>query len=113
GFHINASAMVSGHCDNDSRFRLTEDLIPHLVDKRAALSPESIYAEYPLSAHSYDQGYRKITFANLANAVNGVAWWLLQNLGTGQNYEPLAYIGPNDIRYPAVILGAAKAGYVV
>ncbi|KAI4284166.1 MAG: hypothetical protein L6R38_001622 [Xanthoria sp. 2 TBL-2021] len=93
--------------------RLTADLIPTLVDKRAALTPHNVYAEYPFSPHTYDQGYRRILFTDLANAVNGIAWWLHQTLGPSHNFETLAYIGPNDIRYPAIILGAVKAGYTI
>lgn len=44
--------------------------------------------------------------------MNGVAWWLQNSLGPG-NFETLAYIGPDDIRIPALIVGAIKAGYVV
>ena len=55
----------------------------------------------------------KITYGRLANAVNRIAWWLVDNLGVAKNHETLAYIGPNDLRYPAFILGAVKAGYKV
>ncbi|KAL8782766.1 MAG: hypothetical protein Q9195_009571 [Heterodermia aff. obscurata] len=86
-------------------------LIPHLVDERAKAEPEALYAEYPVSTLSYDEGYAKITYSRFANAINGVAWWLSETLGPGKNHENLAYIGPNDLRYPAFILGAVKAGY--
>lgn len=88
-------------------------LIPNIVDQRARSDPESLYAEYPRSVTSYDEGYQKITIGSLANAVNGVAWWLQKTLGRGEHFETLAYIGPNDLRYPALILGAVKAGYTV
>ena len=93
--------------------QFTADLVPHLVDKRAALTPDTIYAEYPVSTLTYNEGYRKITYRDLANAVNGVAQWLVDTLGPSKDFETLAYIGPNDIRYPALILGAVKAGYKV
>lgn len=93
--------------------QFTGDLIPNLVDKRATLTPDAIYAEYPVSVRTYDQGYRKITYREFANAVNGAATWLVDTLGPGKDFETLAYIGPNDIRYPALILGAVKAGYKV
>ncbi|KAL8994171.1 MAG: hypothetical protein Q9169_005790 [Polycauliona sp. 2 TL-2023] len=92
---------------------LSDDLIPNLVDKRAELTPNHTYAEYPVSPHSYDQGFRSITYHDLANAINGIASWLRQTLGSSQTLETLAYIGPNDLRYPALILGAVKAGYAV
>lgn len=93
--------------------RLAADLIPNLVDKRAALTPHNVYAEYPNSPLTYDLGYRSFRFTDLANAVNGIAWWLHRTLGPSHTFETLAYIGPNDIRYPAIILGAVKAGYAV
>ncbi|KAL8677234.1 MAG: hypothetical protein Q9186_006327 [Xanthomendoza sp. 1 TL-2023] len=95
------------------QLHLSDDLIPNLVDKRAELMPDQIYAEYPVSPHSYDQGFRSITYHDFANAVNGIAWWLHQTLGSSQAFETLAYIGPNDLRYPAIILGAVKAGYAI
>lgn len=62
---------------------------------------------------TYRDGYRKITYRELASAVNGAAKWLVDTLGAGQDFETLAYIGPNDVRYPFLILGAVKAGYKV
>jgi len=88
-------------------------LVPNIVDQRAQTEPEALYAEYPVSTLSYEEGYRKITYGGFANAINGAAWWLHKNLGPGKDFETLAYIGPNDLRYPALILGAVKAGYTV
>lgn len=93
--------------------QFTGDLISHLIDKRATLTPNAVYAEYPVSALTYRDGYRKITYREMANAVNGAAKWLVDTLGAGQDFETLAYIGPNDVRYPVLILGAVKAGYKV
>lgn len=93
--------------------QFTGDLLPHLVDKRASLTPDTIYSEYPVSTLTYDEGYRKITYKDFANAINAAAAWLVDTLGPGKDFETLAYIGPNDIRYPALILGAVKAGYKV
>ena len=93
--------------------RRTGDLVPNIVDQRANDEPDMLYAEYPASTLSYEDGYRRISYKDFANAINGVAWWLHDNLGSGQEFEALAYLGPNDLRYPAFILGAAKAGYMV
>lgn len=89
------------------------DLVPNIVDQRASDEPDMLYAEYPVSTLSYDEGYCRITYRDFANAVNGISWWLHGVLGPGQDFEALAYIGPNDMRYPTLILGAAKAGYMV
>ncbi|KAJ5727271.1 NRPS-like enzyme [Penicillium malachiteum] len=85
-------------------------LIPNLVDYYAASKPDALYAEYPMNPMSFDDGYRKITYKAFANAINGLAHWLTETLGPG-NGEVLCYVGPNDLRYPALVLGAVKAGY--
>lgn len=97
---------------NASAFNPRTQLLPHIVDHYAKVKPEAIYAEYPISLMTYEDGYRPITFRLFANAINGIAWWLTEKLGPG-NGEILAYVGPNDLRYPALVLGAVKAGYRV
>lgn len=87
-------------------------LIPTVVDHFAQVKGDEIYTEFPISPVNYEEGYRKVTWKDLANAVNGVAKWLTEKLGPG-NGEALAYVGPNDVRYPALCLGAIKAGYCV
>ena len=89
------------------------DILNNIVDYRAKQSPRALYAEFPVSPTSYQEGYRKITYETLANAVNGAAWWLDKTLGPSKNFDTLAYIGPNDLRYNVLILGAVKAGYKV
>ena len=89
------------------------DILNNIVDCRAKRSPRALYAEFPVSPTSYKDGYRKITYEILANAVNGAAWWLDKTLGPSKNFDTLAYIGPNDLRYNVLILGAVKAGYKV
>ncbi|OOF90646.1 hypothetical protein ASPCADRAFT_178602 [Aspergillus carbonarius ITEM 5010] len=93
-----------------SGFNCRSQLLPHIVDHYATVKPEAIYAEYPVSLMGYEDGYQPITFKAFANAINGIAWWLVNKLGPG-NGEILAYVGPNDLRYPALVLGAVKAGY--
>jgi acyl-CoA synthetase (AMP-forming)/AMP-acid ligase II len=90
-----------------------KDILVNIVDYMARKAPRALYAEFPISPTSYKAGYRKITYGDLANAVNGVAWWLEKMLGKGRNFETLAYVGPNDMRYNVIILGAVKAGYKV
>lgn len=88
-------------------------LLLHIIDHLAANKPQTLYAEYPISTVTYDEGFRKITYGILANAINSIAWWLHETLGPGKDFETLAYIGPNNFVYPALILGAVKAGYKV
>ena len=90
-----------------------KQLLPNIVDGMARTRPEAIYAQIPNSFTSYDSGYRKISYRDLANCVNGLAWLLTQQLGPGKDCETLAYVGPNDIGYVCMILAAVKAGYSV
>ena len=90
-----------------------EQLLPNIVDGIAERTPETIYAEVPASPTTYKDGYIKINYRTLANAVNGVAWLLHDQLGEGLNYDTVAYIGPNDPTYVIMILGAIKAGFKV
>ncbi|KAK9779538.1 putative Carrier domain-containing protein [Seiridium cardinale] len=91
--------------------RRQRTLLPHMVDRLASDEPDSIFGMWPIASASYDAGYQSVTYAELANMVNGLAQWLVDNLGPGQHGEPLAYVGPNDARIPALLLAAIKAGY--
>ncbi|KAH8706029.1 hypothetical protein BGW36DRAFT_21546 [Talaromyces proteolyticus] len=97
---------------NSEEFNPRVQLIPHTFDHYARVKPDAIYAEYTVSPISYEHGYRPITFRDFANAVNGLAWWLTETFGPG-NGEILPYIGLNDVRYPALIIAAVKAGYSI
>lgn len=88
-------------------------LLPIAIDEIAKLEPEALYAEYPASPTSYDKGFTPVTFAQFANAINGVAWLLENELGQGRNHETVAYIGPSDLRYMIMAIGAVKAGFKV
>lgn len=90
-----------------------KQLLNNIVDGMAKYRPSAIYAEIPRSFDSYHHGYRKVTYGALANAVNGVAWSLKERLGESRDHQTLAYIGPNDLGYVVMILGAVKAGYKV
>ncbi|KAI0450477.1 hypothetical protein F5B21DRAFT_528887 [Xylaria acuta] len=43
--------------------------------------------------------------------MNGLAWWLVQQLGPDKRAEVLAYVGPNDVRFTALVLAAMKTGH--
>lgn len=90
-----------------------KQLLPNIIDGMAKTRPEAIYAEIPCSPTSYDEGYRKITYRDLANSVNGVAWLLEKELGRGKDHETLSFVGPDDLGSIIMILGAVKAGYRV
>ena len=93
--------------------RQPRNLLVHIVDDLAYYKPDAIYAELPLSPTSFGGGFRILTYHHFANAINGIAWWLNRTLGPPQNFETLAYIGPNDTRHSILLLGAVKAGFKV
>ncbi|KAK6821156.1 acetyl-CoA synthetase-like protein [Apiospora arundinis] len=72
-------------------------LLPHILDQTASTDPDAIYGMWPVDPTSYKDGFRSVTFAQLANAVNGRG--------------VLAYVGPNDVRIPALTIAAVKTGY--
>ena len=87
-------------------------LLPHVVERLARETPDAKYGEWVAESHVV-----VITYSQLANIINGLAWLLVEQLNGPGNYgshpEVLAYVGPNDVRYSALVLAAAKAGYTV
>ncbi|TVY14249.1 Non-canonical non-ribosomal peptide synthetase FUB8 [Lachnellula arida] len=86
------------------------DLLLHVIDRLARERPDAHYGEWVT-----ESSVVTITYAQLANIINGLAWWLIEQLNGPGDYshpEVLAYIGANDVRYSALVLAAAKTGYV-
>ncbi|KAI0518045.1 acetyl-CoA synthetase-like protein [Xylaria bambusicola] len=88
------------------------DLLPHIVDRVARDAPDTPYGLWLISSMSYEEGYQTITYSQLANAVNGLAWWFAEHLGPGQG-DVVVYIGPNDLRLTALLLATIKTNYVI
>lgn len=85
-----------------------------MVDRLARNKPKGVYGLWPTVPTSYDLGFREVDYAQLANIVNGLAWWITEQLGPAKRDHPvLTYVGPNDVRLTAMILASVKAGYVV
>ncbi|KAI8623145.1 putative NRPS-like enzyme [Xylariaceae sp. FL1651] len=89
------------------------ELLLHGVDRSARERPDAAYGLWPVEAASHEAGFDTITYSQLANIVNGLAWWIVEQLGHGQNNEVLTYVGPNDVRFTAMVVAATKAGYVL
>lgn len=89
-----------------------DNLLPHIVDRLARERPGTEYAEWVTGSNVVT-----IHYAQLANIMNGLAWWLVEQLGGpgphGLHPDVLTYVGPNDVRYSALVLAAVKTGYVV
>ncbi|KAI1347975.1 acetyl-CoA synthetase-like protein [Xylaria sp. FL0043] len=87
--------------------------LPRIVDIMDHIAPDSIYGTWPVQQNSYAAGVRNITYAQLANIVNGLTWWLVEQLGPHKRNEVVAYVGPNDVRFTALVLAAMKTGHAV
>ncbi|XP_014559115.1 hypothetical protein COCVIDRAFT_35652 [Bipolaris victoriae FI3] len=91
-------------------------LLPALLSSIADQYPSLYYAWFPRDPDDISKGYRRFTFAEVANAVNAFAWWIDQNVGKlaeeqKNGNKTLVYMGPNDIRYAVLCLGSVVAGY--
>jgi hypothetical protein len=87
-------------------------LVPTIIDERASTHPTQPFASIPVTSSPQD-GFRDINYAQLANAINRLAWWIEETLGKGVDQETLTYIGPNDLRYAILTVAAIKTGYKV
>ncbi|KAK0610018.1 hypothetical protein B0T17DRAFT_585387 [Bombardia bombarda] len=90
-----------------------DNLLPHIVDRVAREQPGAEFGLWPIHPTSYEPGFYTVTYGKLASVVNGLAWWLVEQLGPGSGEEVLTYVGPNDVRISALLLAAIKTGYVV
>ncbi|TVY78498.1 Non-canonical non-ribosomal peptide synthetase FUB8 [Lachnellula suecica] len=89
-------------------------LLP-LIEERARNRHPRPYASIPVSNDIHD-GFRDITYALFANAINRCAHWLLSHvercLPSSDNIN-LVYFGPNDLRYQILSQAAVKSGHVM
>ena len=82
-------------------------LLPQILDQTAQQQPESVYAEVPHTDWRKD-GWRNVTYSQVARAVNALSWWLDENLSQKVRFETFLYMGPSDLRYALVSLAAMK-----
>lgn len=87
-------------------------LMPVVVDQVAREQPDLPYALIPLTENVKD-GFKPVTFSEIANAVNRLAAWISTNIGTSSHFDTIAYMGLSDLRYVVVFLAAVKCGYKV
>lgn len=87
-------------------------LVPTLIDERARNDPTKIFASFPRSKDLAD-GFLDVSYAQLANAINRASWWLSESMSNAETREVFAYLGPNDLRYPILLVAAMKCGYQV
>ena len=87
-------------------------LIPQLIDERAESNPQGSVWSVPKSSNLAD-GFRDISYGQVARAVNKVAWWIDEHVGKSTTFEKLAYTGPPDLRYSILTVAAQKTGHTV
>ena len=87
-------------------------LLPVELDRIAEEDPSRVFASVPITSNVND-GFRDLSFLEIANGVNGFAHLLEKMYGCSGNFETLTYIGMPDLRYVMVVLGAIKCGYKV
>lgn len=90
-----------------------EQLLPNLFDERARTEPQRVFAKTPVSPARYADGFRSVTFLEIATAINRVAWLLDAQFGKGEDFPTITYIGPSDLRYSIMVVAAIKVGYKV
>ena len=86
--------------------------LPSLIDEIAERDPERPYVSISQTSSAQD-GYKDISFSSFAKAVNRCSWWMEEQLGRGHGFETLAYMGPQDLMYPVLIMASIKTGYKV
>ncbi|KAL8934421.1 MAG: hypothetical protein Q9216_005921 [Gyalolechia sp. 2 TL-2023] len=104
------ASQVLTNGDHSPRQAFGRRLLPKVLDQHANLTPERLYASVARSAQISD-GCDDITCHDMANAVNGLAHWLDENIGHASEVETLAYVGIPDLRTPILLLSAIKCGY--
>ena len=86
-------------------------LLATQIDELAHNEPERVWMS--VASMNPCDGFREITWANLANAINHAAWWIESTVGHGQNIPTIAYVGPNDVRYHILMMAVVKTGFKV
>jgi len=82
---------------------------PLVIEERARDTPDRVYSIIPRTTDLQD-GYRNLTYAEVAGAVDKLSWWLDEHLGKASNFETFAYMGANDHRYSFLYFAAMKTG---
>lgn len=85
-----------------------------IIDNTARDDPTRSWFLVPRSS-SPQGGWKTITYADGANAINRLAHIITETSGRPAegSFPTLAYIGPSDVRYFIFTFGCIKAGYKV
>jgi acyl-CoA synthetase (AMP-forming)/AMP-acid ligase II len=88
-------------------------LMPHVIDATAIATPDVDCLFVPRTPGNPRDGWKPVSWAQVANAVNYVAHMLVEQAGTPTpgTFPTIAYIGLEDPGYVLFIMGAIKAGF--
>ncbi|KAI9747250.1 MAG: hypothetical protein M4579_007498, partial [Chaenotheca gracillima] len=86
-------------------------LIPTVIDVMSVNDPDKVFALIPRTMRTKD-GFRHVTYADLAEAINTAAHWL-SGIVKEERGRYLAYLGPSDLRYAILAVAAIKAGWIM
>ncbi|KAI7215766.1 acetyl-CoA synthetase-like protein [Hortaea werneckii] len=87
-------------------------LLSDIIRDRASRDPDAPFAKVP-RGNAYRNGYRVVTNSALVAAVDHVADLIKTTFGRGCNFERVAYLGLNDLRYTIVLLACIDTGHTV
>ena len=57
------------------RTGLDQHMLPDVIDRRAAETPEKAFASIPKDSSDLSKGFKDISYRVFANAVNKAAWF--------------------------------------
>lgn len=105
-----SSASLSGESCGTASIPYGKRLIPQIMDSLAAAEPERIvFSLTTLSGNSLE--FRHISARVFTQAVDKLAWWLHEQVGSPDSIQPMGYIGPHDLRHVLLTYACVKAGY--
>ncbi|OBS29631.1 hypothetical protein FPOA_03570 [Fusarium poae] len=84
-----------------------------LIEKIAEEDPERPFVLMPSSDKAQD-GWKPVTFLQLNNAINYLAYSLSNTITRSpddEEFPTVAYVGSNDIRYAIIVFACIKAGF--
>ncbi|KAJ6097001.1 hypothetical protein N7486_007747 [Penicillium sp. IBT 16267x] len=85
-------------------------LIPQIMDGLAATEPErTVFSLATLSNGSLE--LKPVSALLFIRAVNKAACWLRDQIGIPNTIQPVAYIGPHDLRHILLTYACVKTGY--
>ena len=84
-------------------------LMATVLDQEAHRDPGRTFALIPRRT-DLSQGFRNVSFAQVANATNHVVHWLhgTVNIPLEGKFETLTYVGVGDLRYNILLYAAIK-----